>query len=102
VRMKSCITLYGPRIAEGISVLELMVKDFKEDASYSRICTRMDPTIDLMTKSMIADGEEVLGEYDFCIEWRGTPSRKNLNDLINKLDFVLAPSGCRYTITTKK
>jgi len=57
VRMKSCITLYGPRIAEGISVLELMVKDFKEDASYSRICTRMDPTIDLMTKSMIADGE---------------------------------------------
>ena len=100
--MKSCITLYGPRIAEGIAVLEAMVKDLKEDTSYNRMLTSMDPTIDLMTKGMIADGEEVLGENDFCIEWRSTPSRKNLNDLITKLDWVLAPSGCRYTISTKK
>ena len=100
--MKSCITLYGPRIAEGLATLEAMVKDLTEDVSYNRMLTSMDPTIDLMTKGMIADGEEVLGEYDFCIEWRGTPSRKNLNDLITKLDFVLAPSGCRYTISTKK
>lgn len=100
--MKSCITLYGPRIAEGIAALEAMVKDFKENVSYNRMVTRLDPTIDLMTKAMIADGEEVLGEYDFCIEWRGTPSRDNLNNLISKLDMVLAQSGCRYTITTKK
>lgn len=100
--MKSCITLYGPRIAEGLAALEAMVKDLKEDVSYNRMLTSMDPTMDLMTKGMIADGEEVLGEYDFCIEWRGTPSRKNLNDLITKLDWVLAPSGCRYTISTKK
>ena len=79
-----------------------MVKEIKEDVSYNRMMTSIDPSIDLMTKAMIVDGEEVLGEYDFVIEWRTAPSRKSLNDLIAKLDAVLAPSGCRYTITTKK
>jgi hypothetical protein len=99
--MKSCIKLYGPKISEGLSALESMVKEFREDVSFSRIMTRMDPRMDLMTERLIADGEEVLGEYDFVIEWRDTPPRQNVNRLIAKLDYVLAPCGCRYTITTK-
>jgi hypothetical protein len=101
VTTKSCIKLYGPRIAEALSALEGMVKDLREDVSFSRIMTRMDPLMDLMTAQLIADGEEVLGEYDFLIEWHNPPPRENLNRLIAKLDHVLAPSGCRYTITTK-
>ena len=50
---------------------------------------------------MLSDGAETLGEYDFVIEWRSAPTAKNLRKLIRKLDLVLAPTGCRYTITTK-
>ena len=100
--MKSCITLYCPRMSEGITALETMVKDIKEDASYSHIFTRLDPTMDLITKRTIKDGERVLGEYDFCVEWQGTPTRHNLHNLFTKLDFVLAHTGCRYTVSTGK
>jgi hypothetical protein len=101
VVMKSSITLYGPRIADGLEVLEKMVKEIKKDASFNRAVTRLDPSMDLLTEQMITDGEEVLGEYDFVIDWRTSPSRKSLRELISKIDSVLAPTGCRYTITTK-
>jgi hypothetical protein len=99
--MKSSITLYGPRIADGLEALEKMVKDIRNDTSFNRTVTRLDPSMDLMTEQMIADGEEILGEYDFVIEWRTSPPRKSLRELISKIDRVLAPTGCRYTITTK-
>ena len=99
--MKSCIKLFGPRIFEGLEALEAMVKEIKEDVSYGRVMTRIDPSLNLITKEMIADGEEVVGGYDFVIEWRGKPSPKSLRELIRKIDRVLAPSGCRYTITTQ-
>jgi hypothetical protein len=78
-----------------------MVKEVREDVSFSRIMTKLDPRMDLMTEKLISDGEQVLGEYDFVIEWRDTPPRENLNRLISKLDYILAPSGCRYTIATR-
>jgi len=99
--MKSGIKLYGPKISHGIAALEGMVKEIRDDVSFTRILTTMDPSLDLMTEQMIADGNEVLGDYDFVIEWRGTPPRKSLHELIGKIDQVLKPTGCRYTITTK-
>jgi hypothetical protein len=99
--MKSCIRLFGPRISDGLEALENMVKEIREDISFSRIMTRMDPSLDLMTEQMMADGEEALGEYDFVIEWRITPPARRLRELIRKIDDILEPTGCRYTITTK-
>ncbi len=99
--MKSCLKLYGPRIADALSALEEMVEEIREDASMGRIVVAIDPSMDLMTKQMIGDGAQALGEYDFVIEWRSAPTSKSLRKLIRKLDLVLAPSGCRYTITTK-
>ena len=78
-----------------------LVKEIREDISFSRIMTRMDPTLDLMTEQMIADGEEALGEYDFVIEWRIAPPPGSLRELVRKLDEILESTGCRYTITTK-
>ncbi len=98
--MRSCIRLYGPRILEGLAALEAMVEEIREDASLSRIMTRLDPAMDLITEQMMADVEEVLGEYDFVIEWRNPPPRKSLDELIARLDRVLEPTRCRYTITT--
>jgi len=99
--MKSCLKLYGPRIADALSALEEMVEEIREDASMSRIVVTTDPSMDLMTEQMINDGAQTLGDYDFAIEWRGAPAPRNLRKLIRKLDAVLAPTGCRYTITTK-
>jgi len=99
--MKSCLKLYGPRIADALSALEEMVEEIREDASMSRIVVAIDPSMDLMTEQMIGDGAQTLGEYDFVIEWRSVATSKSLRKLIRKLDLVLAPTGCRYTITTK-
>jgi len=101
MKMKSGIKLYGPKISDGIAALEDMVKGIRDDVSFKRILTTMDPSLDLMTEQMIADGDETLGDYDFVIEWRGTPPRRNLHELIGKIDQVLKPTGCKYTITTK-
>jgi len=99
--MKSCLKLYGPRVADALSALEEMVEEIREDTSMGRIVVAIDPSMDLMTEQMISDGAQTLGEYDFAIEWRSAPTAKNLRKLIRRLDLVLAPTGCRYTITTK-
>ena len=99
--MKSCLKLYGPRIADALSALEEMVEEIREDTSMGRIVVAIDPSMDLMTEQMISDGAQTLGEYDFVVEWRSAPTVKNLRKLIRKLDLVLAATGRRYTITTK-
>jgi len=98
--MKSCLKLYGPRVADALSALEEMVEEIREDTSMGRIVVAIDPNMDLMTEQMIGDGAQTLGEYDFVIEWRSPPAAKTLRKLIRKLDLVLAPTGCRYTITS--
>lgn len=99
--MKSCLKLYGPKIADALSALEEMVEEIREDTTMSRIVVTTDPSIDLMTEQMINDGAQTLGEYDFAVEWRVAPAPRNLRKLIRKIDQVLTPTGCRYTITSK-
>ena len=101
VAMKSCLKLYGPKISDALLALEEMVEEMREDATMSRIVVTTDPSMDLMTEQMINDGAQTLGEYDFVIEWRAPPPPRNLRKLIRKVDLVLAPTGCRYTITSK-
>ncbi len=98
--MKTCLKLFGPRIADALSALEEMVEEIREDASMSRIVVAIDPSMDLMTEQMIRDGAQSLGEYDFVIEWRSPPPSRSLRKLIRKLDAILAPTGCRYTVTS--
>ena len=82
-------------------ILEEMVEDIKKDTLLKRIIVSADPTMDLITKLMIEDGQEMLGEYDFVIEWRSPPTAVSRRELINKIDRVIETTGCRYTITTK-
>ena len=99
--MRSCLKLYGPKIADALSALEEMVEEIQEDTTMSRIVVTTDPSIDLMTEQMINDGAQTLGEYDYVIEWRAAPAPRNLRKLIRKIDQGLIPTDCRYTITTK-
>ena len=52
-------------------------------------------------RSIISKSGESLGEHDFFFEWLEEPSQEQLNGLLGKIDEVLAPLGCYYTITTK-
>jgi hypothetical protein len=42
-----------------------------------------------------------VGEYDFYFEWFVNPNSEQVNMLIEAVDEVLAPTGVRYSITTK-
>lgn len=50
---------------------------------------------------IISKSGEMLGDNDFFFEWFKDPSQSELNDLIGKIDEVLTPLGCKYSITTK-
>ena len=64
------------------------------------MCT-INPNIDLLTSSMLKNGREILGDYDFVFEWIDEPSNSQIDKLIQEIDKVLDFTGCRYTITTK-
>ena len=51
--------------------------------------------------NIISKSGESLGEYDFYFEWFTKPSVAQVEDLIEKIDEVLAPLGVKYTLTTK-
>jgi hypothetical protein len=61
----------------------------------------MDASVERCNKIISRSGE-MLGEYDFFFEWFKDPSMEELNNFIEKIDTVLTPLGCRYTIITKK
>ena len=103
--MKSYIKLYGPSIEKGLISLENLLKKLEKRYSYGNMITHIisvvEPSIDLMTGKIIGKGTVEIGEYDFVIEWKQTPTKKQLLSLIRKIDEALLYTGCRYTIATK-
>jgi hypothetical protein len=51
--------------------------------------------------TIVSKSGESLGEYDFYYEWFTKPTMKQVEDLIERIDKALAPTGVKYTITTK-
>ena len=98
--MKSYIKLYGPSLSKAQAALKKLVKEL-DPIQYGSIVSTIDPGMDLLTSSMIKHGRELLGEYDFVFEWIDAPSAEQIDKLTQKIDEALAPTGCRYTITTK-
>ncbi len=122
--MKSYVKLYGPPIAEALVVLRKIAVDFPEvcvmDAG---IAAALDipsgsGTLDTMRgvqtffggagaiseercDTIISKSGGSLGEHDFFYEWFLNPSVAQVEELITKIDEALAPTGARYTLTTK-
>lgn len=121
----SFIKIYGPPVLKAIKALEKVAVDMPEvcimdtviasDPHYSAAFS--DPgyiaehfqsfpgvaEIEVeRCNNIISKSGERLGEYDFFFEWFTNPSMEQLNSLIEKIDEVLEPLDCRYTITTKK
>jgi hypothetical protein len=51
--------------------------------------------------TIVSKSGESLGEYDFYYEWFTKPTMKQVEDLIERIDDAIAPTGAKYTITTK-
>jgi hypothetical protein len=51
--------------------------------------------------TIISKSGESVGEYDFYYEWFKKPTVVQIEELIGKIDEALAPTGVRYTITSK-
>ena len=103
--MKSYIKLFGPSIDKGLTALNDLIKNLGKRYQYgemvSHIVSIIDPSIDLLTGTLIRKGWTLLGEYDFVVEWKQTPSSEQVRSLIKRIDEALLYTGCRYTITTK-
>jgi len=122
--MKSYVKLYGPPIAEALVALRKVAVDFPEVCVMdSGIAAALDiPSgagiLDTMKgvqtffgragaisdercDTIISKSGESLGANDFFYEWFQKPSVAQVEELISKIDKALAPTGARYTLTTK-
>ena len=123
--MISYVKLYGPPIYDAIKELEKVAIDMPEVCIMSTALAsslqnygadeRIGGTPQMLgdyfmdigniskerCNTIISKSGKKLGEYDFFFEWFKNPTMDELNDLIKKVDKVLAPLGTRYTITTK-
>ena len=122
--MKSYVKLYGPPISEALVALRKVAVDFPE------VCVMdagIEASLDIPSGAGILDtmrgvqtffggsgaiseercdtiiskSGESLGANDFFYEWFQKPSVAQVEELITKIDKALAPTGARYTLTTK-
>jgi len=120
--MRSFIKIYGPPVLKAIKELEKIAVDMPEvcimdsiilsseypdvwaDLTYTQgFFSAIPVEIEIeRCDTIISKSGEMLGEYDFFFEWFTEPSMDQLNGLMEKIDEALTPTGCRYTITTKK
>lgn len=127
--MISYVKIYGPPLLEALKALEKVAIDMPEvcimdttiqaavgapeipGTSYGDIA--FDTAEGVMAffgvndmpeercNNIISKSGETLGEYDFFFEWFTKPNMSQVEDLIKKIDEVLAPLGVKYTLTTK-
>ena len=117
--MKSYIKIYGPPILKALDELEKVAGEMPEISFYyhyilgfirvgkSSLTPFEEGPLGLGEKFKAKSGTSVsksgytLGDYDFFFEWAKEPDGQQLRNLIEKIENVLTPLGCRYTITTK-
>jgi hypothetical protein len=116
--VKTYIKIYGPPVLPAIKALEKIAIDVPEVCIMNPILGASLPTFtpnpDALSKyftdprmtpeqcsRIVSKSGESLGDYDFFFEWYKDATRKDLDNLVEKIDNALLPLGCRYTIITK-
>jgi hypothetical protein len=117
--MKSYIKIYGPPILKALDELEKVAGEMHEISFYYHYILGFIPVGKTTTapedEEMLGLGEKyetkskcsvsksgyTLGDHDFFFEWAKEPDGEQLRNLIEKIENVLTPLGCKYTITTK-
>ncbi len=123
IMAKSYVRIYGPPLLKAIKALEGVAVEManKTEVKFSHKCvpypTRMQSDkndwnsyLQNMKKTykdcyepekLLSDASMTLGDYDFVFEWTSKPSLVKIEDLIEKVDGVLAEVGVMYTMTTE-
>jgi len=117
--MKSYVKIYGPPILKALDDLQKVAREMPEISFYYHYILGVIPvgksTLPPFEEEPLGLGEKykekskvsvsksgyTLGDYDFFFEWAKDPDGEQLRNLIEKIENVLTPLGCRYTITTK-
>jgi len=117
--MKSYIKIYGPPILKALDGLEKVAGEMPEISFYYHYILGFIPVgkstsapldeeplglgekYKARSKTSVSKSGYALGDYDFFFEWAKEPDGEQLRNLIEKIEKVLAPLGCKYTITTK-
>ncbi|MHA1979025.1 MAG: hypothetical protein ACW98I_19125 [Candidatus Hodarchaeales archaeon] len=81
----SFIRIQGPSLTKALKAIESVV-DEVENAN----------TLESLKSSVL------VGEWDYAFEWDHYPSLEEIHDLLSAIDKLVAPTGAKYTITTKK
>lgn len=118
--MKSYIKIYGPPVLKALDELERIAGEMPGISFYYHyilgfIRVGKSETAPFREEEQLGVGERyeaksrpsvsksgyTLGDYDFFFEWAREPDGEQLRNLIEKIENVLTPLGCKYTITTK-
>ena len=117
--MKSYIKIYGPPILKALDELEKVAAEMPGISFYYHYILGFIPvgksTLPPLEEEPLYLGEKykrtrsalvsksghTLGDYDFFFEWAKEPDGEQLRNLIEKIEEVLTPLRCKYTITTK-
>ncbi len=117
--MKSYIRIYGPPHFAAIRALEKVAVSLPKVCVMNRLIEEALPSMDTQSgvvryfasadigiprercDSIVSRSSEATGENDFYFEWFKKPSSEEVRELIEAIDAGLAPTGARYTITTK-
>ena len=81
----SFIRIQGPSLSKAIQAIETVVDKVKTTN-----------TLESLKSSVL------VGEWDYAFEWDHFPSFDEVHDLLSAIDELVAPTGAKYTITTKK
>ena len=81
----SFIRIQGPSLTKALKAIESVVDEVENTN-----------TLESLKSSVL------VGEWDYAFEWDHFPSLDEIYDLLSAIDKLVAPTGAKYSITTKK
>lgn len=81
----SFIRIQGPSLTKALTAIESVV----DEVSTTN-------TLESLKSSVL------VGEWDYAFEWDHFPSLEEVHDLLSAIDKLVAPTGAKYSMTTKK
>jgi hypothetical protein len=99
--MRSYISLFGPNLLAALKKLDSLMTHDDRGELISTLLQQESPIAGPLP-SAIKASTALIGKHDFVFEWFKKPTLDDIRSLINAIDEVVKPTGCRYTISTKR
>ena len=100
MRSSSRLKLFGPGLKTALQALHEFSVEFEGGNTQESLHTSKPNGTLASLSRYIRRGEDVKGDYDFLFHWHEEPFTDEIISLIDKIDVLLEPIGCRYSIST--